>query len=110
MPLARRRVLLNRSENSYSCIGDCPANCPSNCTDTCASDCNPITCQDCASADTCRLNLVCPGDEPCFRLCPGHFKPCSEGVACECSTNTCSGDAAVQDEEPCRLDCGPDLI
>ena len=95
MPLARRRVLLKRSGNSYSCSGNCSSNycasyngsldgcyncsnsCTSNCTSDCAhscgSDCRPVICQNCALADTCNNDHpICKIDK-CGGDCVSYF-------------------------------------
>ena len=100
MPLARRRVLLKRSGNSYSCSGNCSSNycasyctgldgcyncsnsCTSNCTgdcaDVCSSDCRPVICHNCALADTCTTDHplckkdICGCD--CVSDCPSKFQ------------------------------------
>ena len=100
MPLARRRVLLKRSGNSYSCSGNCKSNycasyngsldgcyncsnsCTSNCTgdcaDVCSSDCRPVICHNCALADTCTTDHpLCKVDKcgcDCVSDCPSKFQ------------------------------------
>ena len=117
MPLARRRVLLKRSRNSYSCSGNCSADCPSNCIDGCASDCirlicrkdavicpelepcpkdcNPIACYNCALADTCNRN--CIGD--CTK---DNVRPCEEGPVCTCNTD-CPQQFHTDIITPCKV-------
>lgn len=106
MPLARRRVLLKRSGNSYSCSGNCSSNycasyngsldgcyncsnsctsnCTGDCTDVCSSDCRPVICHNCALADTCTT------DHPiCKDLC-----------GCDCVTD-CPSKHLSDTIDPC---------
>ena len=106
MPLARRRVLLKRSGNSYSCSGNCnlnycasycseldgcyncsnkcTSNCLEDCVDSCASDCRPVICQNCALADT------CSNDHPI------------------CKVDTCSTVHPICKIDKCGCDCVSD--
>ena len=100
MPLARRRVLLKRSGNSYSCSGNCnlnycasyctgldgcyncsnscTSNCLEDCADVCSSDCHPVICHNCALADTCSaVHPICKVDKcgcDCVSDCPSKFQ------------------------------------
>ena len=103
MPLARRRVLLKRTRNSYSCYGNCSSNycasyCPKldgcyNCSNSCASHCSGdcthacssdgTPCMDCGIADTCSCDkqicsedLICRDTCTCGTFsCPAHAQP-----------------------------------
>ena len=115
MPLARRRVLLKRSGNSYSCSGNCnlnycasyctgldgcyncsnscTSNCLEDCADVCSSDCRPVICHNCAQADTCspiRPN-PCSPDQP---LCKKDI------CGCDCASD-CPSKFQTDQIRPC---------
>ena len=115
MPLARRRVLLKRSGNSYSCSGNCnlnycasyctgldgcyncsnscTSNCLEDCADSCASDCKPVMCHNCALADTCspvRPN-PCSPDQPLCKV---------DKCGCDCVSD-CPSKFQTDQVNPC---------
>lgn len=118
MPLARRRVLLKRSGNSYSCSGNCSSNyCASYCSEldgcyNCSNKCTSNCLEDCV--DTCSSNCtrickdaVCPELEPCG-------SDCSPVICHNCSlADTCTTDHPICkiDNPICKIDeCGCDCV
>ena len=115
MPLVRRRVLLKRTGNSYSCSGNCNLNyCASYCSEldgcyNCSNKCTSTCLEDCV--DTCSSNCtrICK-DAVCTQLvqpCASDCKP----VAClNCAkADTCKHILCEKDEiRPCcvcQSDC-----
>ena len=115
MPLVRRRALLKRSGNSYSCSGNCnlnycasyctgldgcyncsnkcTSNCLEDCADVCSSDCRPVICHNCAQADTCspiRPN-PCSPDQPLCKV---------DKCGCDCASD-CPSKFQTDQIRPC---------
>lgn len=133
MPLVRRRVLLKRTGNSYSCSGNCSSNycasycagldgcyncsnscssnCSSDCVDTCASDCIKVICKKDA--------VICPELETCVGDCSpiqchncaladtctnDNIRPCEEGPVCTCNTDCPQKFQTDNIISPCKID------
>ena len=114
MPLVRRRVLLKRTGNSYSCSGNCSSNycasydgsldgcyncsnsCASNClrdcADSCASDCSPVICYNCALADLCSPDQPnpCRPDQPICKDCCDRASHCPSKLQTDNNITPCA--------------------
>lgn len=115
MPLVRRRVLLKRSGNSYSCSGNCSSNyCASYCTGldgcyNCSNKCTSNCTSDCV--DTCSPNCtqICK-DAVCTQLVQPCATDCSPVACHNCAkADTCKHVLCEKDEiRPCcvcQSDC-----
>lgn len=114
MPLVRRRVLLKRTGNSYSCNGNCSSNycasycseldgcyncsnkCTSNCLEDCVDTCSPNCARICKDAICTKLVQPCATDcKPvaCLNCAKAdtctndNIRPCEEGPVCTCNTD-----------------------
>ena len=118
MPLVRRRVLLKRTGNSYSCSGNCSSNyCASYCSEldgcyNCSNKCTSNCLEDCV--DTCSPNCtqICK-DAICTQL----VEPCATDcypVACHncAKADTCGSNVICSTDQPlCKKDiCGCDCV